>query len=103
MRVSLSRRGPADAEMGRFACGRHRPSPPGRTRRNRAFGPYARAAAAIKGFSRRHPSRVNTTWGFAYDTDHAARDRRDEDCDPRLSRSCPAAPLRVATADARRT
>jgi hypothetical protein len=45
----------------------------------RSFGPYSLAAAAIKEFSRRHPSRVNTACGFAYDTDHAARDRRDED------------------------
>jgi len=46
-----------------------------------------------QGFFPRHPSRVNTTWGFAYDTDHAAGDRREED--PRLVQPCPAAPLRV--------
>jgi hypothetical protein len=48
----------------------------------RSFGPYALAAAAIKGFSLRHPSRVNTAWGFLNGPDHGAGDRREEDLIP---------------------
>jgi hypothetical protein len=69
----------------------------------RSFDPYAFAAAAIKGFSPRHPSRVNTirVVSTARITGPEIAARRTSY--PRFVRPCPAAPLRVATADACRT
>ena len=69
----------------------------------RSFGPYALAAAAIKGFSPRHPSRVNTAWGCLTGPDHGAGDRREEDLRPAVAATLPGRAARVATADARRT
>ncbi len=57
----------------------------------RSFGPYALAAAAIKGFSLRHPSRANTVWGVLTGPDHGAGDRREEDLRPAVAATLPAA------------
>ncbi len=45
----------------------------------RASGPYAHAAAAIKGFSKRRLPKVSPAPGHSIGTDHAERDRREED------------------------
>jgi hypothetical protein len=85
-------------------AGRHRPSPPGRTRRNR--GPSVRTLSLPRR-SRGSPGDIrlaSTPLGvvsMARITGPEIAARRT--CDPRLVQPCPAAPLRVATADARRT
>jgi hypothetical protein len=45
----------------------------------RASGPYAHAVAAINGFSERQLPSVSPAPGDSVCTDHAERDRRDED------------------------
>jgi hypothetical protein len=88
---------------GSVACGGHRPSPPGRPPEPRSFGPYALAAAAIRGSP--NDIRLAPTPLGALPTTRITRPEiaAMKTCDPRLPQPCPAAPLRVATADARRT
>ena len=51
----------------------------------RSSDPYSYAAAAINGFSDRHPARVISVPGFQNVRDRAHRDRRDEDPRPAVS------------------
>jgi hypothetical protein len=87
------------SSWGRFACGRHRPSPPGRTPRNR--GPSVRTLSLPRR-SRGSPRdiRLASTPPGALPTSRITGPEiaAMRTCDLRLLRSCPAAPLRVATA-----
>jgi hypothetical protein len=74
---------------GRVACGRHRPSPPGRTRRNR--GPSVRTLSQPRrsGGSPCDIRLASTPLGLSQRPDHGAGDRREEDLRPAVAATLP--------------